>query len=106
MDSKEKDSENLKQVQEITEDEDEGIAFRKLPRGDIFREYQNEETPEKYDFLRARSVFRFPFTFTAIKWGLVLGSLFGLHTYFKKRRIGDSIYWFCMGSVISGFPIW
>ena len=43
------------------------------------RESMNIDTPEKYDYLKAKYIFRFPFTWTAIKWGLGLGSFIGLH---------------------------
>ncbi len=82
------------------------VTFRQLPKGDILTDYVNEAAPEKYDFLQAKYVFRFPFTLTSIKWGLVMGSLFRLHTYFKKKSITNSLYWFVMGGVITGFPIW
>lgn len=105
MATKEKIPEDVSNVPE-EDDSDDTVAFRKLPRGDIFTEYRYDESPDKYDFLRARSIFRFPFTLTSIKWGLVLGSLFGLHTYFKKRKVSDALYWFVMGTVCTGFPIW
>ena len=91
---------------ESEDDSDSTIAFRQLPKNDIITDNQGEPTPEKYDFLKAKYVFRFPFTVTAIKWGCVMGSLFGLHTYFKKRSVSNSLYWFVMGGVITGFPIW
>jgi len=105
MATKEQIEEDDQIIQE-EEDNDDTIAFRKLPRGDIFTDYKQDDTPEKYDFLKARSIFRFPFTLTSIKWGLVLGTLFGLHTYFKKKKASDALYWFVMGSVCTGFPIW
>ena len=33
----------------------------------------------KFDYLKAKYIFRFPFTWTAMKWGIALGSFFGLH---------------------------
>jgi hypothetical protein len=91
---------------ESEEDNDSAIAFRQLPKGDVISDHDDSDAPEKYDFLKAKYLFRFPFTLTSIKWGLVMGSLFGLHTYFKKKSISNSLYWFVMGSVVTGFPIW
>jgi hypothetical protein len=88
------------------EDEEDEQSFKSLPSGDIFSKYQAEETPEKFDFLKARSIFRFPFTLTAMKWGGIMGCLFGLHNYFKKRKAVDALYWFVTGSILTGFPIW
>ena len=51
-------------------------------------------------------VFRYPFTITSIKWGVGLGGFFALHTYFKKRDLKNSIFWFFGGTVLTGFPLW
>ena len=51
-------------------------------------------------------VFRYPFTLTSIKWGVGLGGFFALHTYFKKRDIKNSIFWFFGGTILTGFPLW
>jgi len=93
-------------LDERDDDPNSTVEFRQLPKGDIYSELETEASPEKYDFLKAKYIFRFPFTITAIKWGTVMGSLFGLHTYFKKRSISNSLYWFFMGGIITGFPIW
>lgn len=57
-----------------------------FPEGDIFRDYKPDESPAKFDYLKGKYIFRFPFTITSIKWGLSLGFFFGLHTYFKKSQ--------------------
>jgi hypothetical protein len=38
-----------------------------------------EEKDTKFDYLKAKYVFRFPFTITALKWGFGLGTFFGVH---------------------------
>ena len=58
-------------------------TITKFATGDIYHNYDPEDTPEKFDYLKAKYIFRFPFTITAIKWGLSLGSIFALHTYIK-----------------------
>lgn len=55
-----------------------------FPDGDILFNYHPDDSPHKFDYLKGKYVFRFPFTLTSIKWGLSLGLFFGLHTYFKK----------------------
>ena len=42
---------------------------------------------------------------TSIKWGLGLGSVFALHTYFKTRSLGNAAYWFFTGTFMTGLPI-
>ena len=66
--------------------DDEFVAHR-FPKGDIFYNYEPDESPEKFDYLKAKYLFRFPFTITAIKWGFALGCFFGLHTYIKTSKV-------------------
>lgn len=40
---------------------------------------EEESTSGKFDYLKAKYVFRFPFTITALKWGFGLGTFFGIH---------------------------
>ena len=56
------------------------------PAGDIFHKYQSDDSKEKFDYLKAKYIFRFPFTITAIKWGLALGGFFAIHSYVKRRK--------------------
>ena len=56
----------------------------KYPEGDIFHNYNPDNSPNKFDYLQGKYMFRFPFTLTSMKWGLSLGVFFGLHTYFKS----------------------
>ena len=81
-------------------------SFIKVPEGDIFYKYAADDSPDKFDFLRAKYIFRFPFTLSAMKWGAALGSFFALHAYIKKRSVSNSLYWFAWGSVMTGMPIW
>jgi len=69
------------------------------------KESNNEDEIEKYEFLKARYLLRFPFSLTAVKWGVGLGSVFALHTYIRTRSITNTAYWFFCGSVLTGFPI-
>ena len=54
-----------------------------FPKGDLFDNYDPQDNPDKFEYLKAKYIFRFPFTITSIKWGLALGSIFGLHIYIK-----------------------
>ena len=93
-------------LEEDQDNEDSGNAFLRVPKGDIYYGYKPDNSPEKFDFLKAKYVFRFPFTITAMKWGFALGSFFALHSYIKKRSLANSLYWFGAGSVLTGMPIW
>ena len=42
---------------------------------------------------------------TSIKWGLGLGSVFGMHAYIRYRNLGQAAYWFTSGAFLTGFPI-
>lgn len=53
------------------------------PEGDILHNYTPDNSPSKFEYLQGKYIFRFPFTLTAMKWGLSLGTFFALHTYFK-----------------------
>ena len=93
-------------MEEDEQENDGGNAFLRVPKGDLYYGYKPDNSPEKFDFLQAKYVFRFPFTITAIKWGVALGSFFALHSYIKKRSISNSLYWFASGSFLTGMPIW
>lgn len=64
------------------------------------------EESNKFDYLQAKYVFRFPFTVTAIKWGFGLGAFFGVHQYLKSRDVANSIRWFVWGNLLTTLPIW
>jgi len=61
-------------------------TISKFPKGDIYDEYDPEDNPDKFDYLKAKYIFRFPFTITSLKWGLALGSIFGVHNYIKTSN--------------------
>jgi len=61
-------------------------TISKFPKGDIYDEYDPEDNPDKFDYLKAKYIFRFPFTITSLKWGLALGSIFGVHNYIKTSK--------------------
>ena len=67
----------------------QGIEY---PEGDILHNYQADNSPNKFDYLQGKYIFRFPFTITSMKWGLSLGFFFGLHTYIKKSEPKIDIY--------------
>jgi hypothetical protein len=77
----EKDSPNTKELKPPTNHQN--IEF---PEGDILHNYQADDSPSKFDYLKGKYIFRFPFTITSMKWGLSLGFFFGLHTYIKKSE--------------------
>ena len=70
-------SSNKKQEEENVEN---------YPVGDIFHKYISDDSKEKFDYLKAKYIFRFPFTITAIKWGVALGGFFAIHSYVKRRK--------------------
>lgn len=51
----------------------------------------DEDTVGKFDYLKAKYVFRYPFTFKAIKWGGVIGSFLALHAFVKHRSVKKSL---------------
>lgn len=63
----------------------EDKPYTPYPADDILTNYDPTDTADKYAYLKGVYIFRYPFTLTAIKWGLALGSFFALHTYFKKK---------------------
>ncbi|CAD8181238.1 unnamed protein product [Paramecium pentaurelia] len=67
---------------------------------------EEESTDGKFDYLKAKYVFRFPFTVTALKWGFGLGTFFGIHQYIKSRDGMASMRWFIWGNVLTTLPIW
>jgi hypothetical protein len=60
----------------------------------------------KYSALRVENLFRYQNTLKAIKWGIFVGGLFGLHRYYRSRNFKDSLTWFCTVSGISVVNIW
>lgn len=66
----------------------------------------NEQQEDKFSYLQAKYIFRYPFTFKAIKWGGAIGLFFGLHSFIKNRSIKKAFETLIWGSVLSTFPIW
>ena len=63
-------------------------------------------TIKKLDYLQGKYVFRYPYTFTSIKWGLALGSFFGLHTYIRTRKVRNSVFNWVEKTVMFTFMVW
>eukprot|EP01016_Furgasonia_blochmanni_P033122 TRINITY_DN3439_c0_g1_i1.p1 TRINITY_DN3439_c0_g1~~TRINITY_DN3439_c0_g1_i1.p1 ORF type:complete len:189 (+),score=52.11 TRINITY_DN3439_c0_g1_i1:192-758(+) len=94
------------QIEKYENVSDDDFVSHRFPKGDIFYNYEPDDSPEKFDYLKAKYLFRFPFTVTALKWGFALGCFFGLHTYIKTRRVSNAGYWFVWGFFLTGMPIW
>ena len=60
----------------------------------------------RFEYLQAKFVLRFPFTLTSMKWGVSLGTFFGLHAFIKSRSFNRTAEWFFWGTLLSTFPIW
>ena len=58
---------------------------------DDLRDMDTGNSPNKFDYLKAKYIFRFPFTWTAIKWGIALGGFFGVHQFIKTRNVTTSL---------------
>jgi len=58
------------------------------------------------DYLKAKYIFRYPYTFTSIKWGLTLGSFFGLHTYVRSKNLRQSFLSWIEKTVFLTFAVW
>lgn len=42
----------------------------------------------------------------AIKWGIFVGSMFGMHRYYRSRDINNAFHWFGVMSCFSATNIW
>lgn len=58
------------------------------------------------DYLQGKYVFRYPYTFTSIKWGMTLGSFFGIHSYVKTKNIRYSFINWVEKTLIFTFAVW
>ena len=63
-------------------------------------------TIKKLDYLQAKYVFRYPFTFTALKWGLTLGSFFALHSYLRHRSFRAAFHSGVEKTVLLTLGVW
>lgn len=68
--------------------------------------YTAEEADNKYSALKIENLFRFDNTFKAIRWGIMVGALFGTHRFIRSRNYNNAMNWFATVSVISFFNIW
>ena len=65
-----------------------------------------ESSQDRLDYLKAKYLFRYPFTFKAIKWGATIGLFLSIHSFIRFRLIKKSFETFVWGSLFSSFPIW
>lgn len=66
----------------------------------------DEEKEDRLDYLKAKYVFRYPFTIKALKWGGTIGLFIALHTFIKNRSFQKSFESWVWGTTLSVFPIW
>ena len=59
----------------------------------------------KYQALKVEDLFRHQNTLKAIRWGIMVGGMFGMHRYYRSRDIQGSLTWFCSISGLSFFNI-
>ena len=76
------------------------------PSDENLFEYNKEDSDIKYNALKAENIFRFENTFKAIRWGIMVGAMFGAHRYIRSRNLSNAMNWFSTVSVISFFNIW
>ena len=69
-------------------------------------EYQEDENDVKYTALKVENLFRFSNTMKAVRWGVFVGGLFGMHRYYRSRNFENAMGWFATVSGISMFNIW
>ena len=81
------------------------IQEMELGDKDYFK-YNAEEEDQRYAALSFEHLFRFQTTFSAIKWGVFVGSLFAFHRYYRTRDMNNAAHWFTVMSFISFFNIW
>lgn len=66
----------------------------------------NEENMDRLDYLKAKYIFRYPFTIKAIKWAGTIGTFMALHSFIKNRSVKNSFEAFVWTTSIAVFPIW
>lgn len=66
----------------------------------------HNEQNERLDYLKAKYIFRYPFTIKAIKWGGTIGTFIALHSFIKNRSAKRAFEAWVWGSCLSTFPIW
>lgn len=100
----EKARRNNEQLMRTHEFRKDNIKEMELGDKDYF-EY-NPDEPQRYAALNLEHMFRFESTFSAIKWGVFVGSLFAFHRYYRTRDINNAAHWFTIMSFFSFFNIW
>lgn len=65
-----------------------------------------EDNVDRLDYLKAKYIFRYPFTIKAIQWGGAIGLFMSLHSFVKNRSVKSSFEAFVWGTSLSIFPIW
>ena len=73
---------------------------------DPFDYEPDDDMSRRYDALKIESLFRFSSTYKALKWGVMVGSMFAMHRYYRTRSINNAAYWFTVMSFVSFFNIW
>ena len=96
---------NSEKVKGIHEFRRGNIKDYEAPDKDFF-DYDPQEKSRKYDGLKLETIFRFGQTYKAIQWGVLVGSMFAAHRYYRTRSIENAAYWFSVMSLVSGTNIW
>jgi len=73
---------------------------------DPFDYEPDDDMSRRYDALKIESLFRFSSTYKALKWGVMVGSMFAMHRYYRTRSINNAAHWFTVMSFVSFFNIW
>lgn len=101
---RQKAAENNERLMRTHEFRKDNIKQMELGDKDYF-EYTSDE-PERYSALDFDYMFKFETTFSAIKWGVFVGSLFAFHRYYRTRDVNNAAHWFTVMSFFSFFNIW
>jgi hypothetical protein len=96
---------NTQKVSKIHEFKRSNIKDYEPSNENLFT-YSEDENEIKYTALKIENIFRFQNTFKAIKWGVAVGAMFGIHRFIRKRDIQKSVNSFIAVSAFSFFNIW
>jgi hypothetical protein len=77
----------------------------KPAEGDPFDYEPEDDISQRYDALKFDVLFRFNSTYKALKWGVMVGSMFALHRFYRTRSINNAAHWFTVMSFVSFFNI-
>lgn len=75
-----------------------------VPEKDYF-EY-DEGDKRRFEMMGFEQLFKQPVTFRALRWGLFVGGLFGVHRYYRTRDIMNAMHWTSSVSMLAFFNIW